>query len=68
MIHLPTLTSGHYSALRYLYGAGEGLDEIIMEALGMNGPEGEDGSGPGLLTQLGRTMVSMQRFMKSLST
>ena len=47
--------------------AGEALDEIIMEALGLNGPEGDDGDGPGLLTQISRTMGSMQRFMKSLS-
>lgn len=38
-----------------------------MDALGMNGAEGEGGEGPGLLTQLSRTMGSMQRFMKSLS-
>ena len=50
-----------------LLAAGEGLDEIIMEALGMNGPESDEGGGPGLLTQLSRTMGSMQRFMRSLS-
>lgn len=33
----------------------------------MNGPEVEEGGGPGVLTQLSRTMMSMQRFMRSLS-
>ena len=45
--------------------AGEALDNIIMDALGMNGPE--EGGGPGLLTQVSRQLGSMQRFMKSLS-
>lgn len=52
--------------------AGETLDYIIMQAID---PEGAataaEGSKPGgnrgLLDNLGATMVSMQRFMKSLS-
>ena len=39
----------------------------MMEALGIDQPVGEDGSGPGLLTQLSRTVGSMQRFMKQLA-
>ena len=47
---------------------GEALDEIVMDALGMNTTAGgEDGGSPGLLTQLSRTVGSMQRFMKQLS-
>ena len=48
--------------------AGEALDEIVMEALGMSQPAAEDGSGgPGILTQLSRTVGSMQKFMRQLS-
>ena len=46
---------------------GEALDAIVMEALGMDQPAGENGSGPGFLTQLSRTVGSMQKFMKQLS-
>ncbi len=50
-----------------IVATGEALDAIVMEALGMDQPAGEDGGGPGLLTQLSRTVGSMQRFMKQLS-
>lgn len=47
--------------------AGEALDAIVMDALGIGQPAGEDGGGPGILTQLSRTVGSMQKFMKQLS-
>jgi len=55
------LHNGHAPA------AGEALDAIVMDALGIGQPAGEDGSGPGILTQLSRTVGSMQRFMKQLA-
>jgi hypothetical protein len=55
--------------------AGEKLDYIIMEAMGLNkgaGAEGgegggEGGKGPSLFQQIGATVTSLQRFMRSLS-
>ena len=48
--------------------AGDALDAILAEALG-GGGGGEDGSGEGqgLLAQVGGTVASLQRFMRSLS-
>ena len=49
---------------------GEALDLIILEALGgeQSGVEGEAGSqGPGFVNQIGLTLSSLQRFMRSLS-
>lgn len=48
---------------------GEALDLIVMQALGMHSSkEGTDGeSGPGLFQQVGLTLSSLQRFMRSLS-
>ncbi|KAK9814519.1 hypothetical protein WJX72_007274 [[Myrmecia] bisecta] len=48
--------------------AGDALDLILTEASGAElNADGEPGSGPGLLTQLGSTMASLQRFARSLS-
>ena len=48
--------------------AGDALDAILAEALG-GGAGGEEGSGEGqgLLAQVGGTVASLQRFMRSLS-
>lgn len=47
---------------------GDALDAILAEALG-GSAGGEDGSGEGqgLLAQVGGTVASLQRFMRSLS-
>jgi hypothetical protein len=49
--------------------SGEALDEIIMQALDPSAAAAADGQPQqkGLLGTLGSTMVSMQRFMRSLS-
>eukprot|EP00878_Enallax_costatus_P020024 GHUV01021153.1.p1 GENE.GHUV01021153.1~~GHUV01021153.1.p1 ORF type:complete len:236 (+),score=74.14 GHUV01021153.1:722-1429(+) len=49
--------------------AGEALDLIIMQAFGQAPAEGEaqQQSSKGLLSTIGATMASMQRFMRSLS-
>lgn len=50
--------------------AGDALDAILGEALGGSaGGGGDDGSGEGqgLLAQVGGTVASLQRFMRSLS-
>jgi hypothetical protein len=50
---------------------GEALDLIVMQALGAStgGTDGGDGQngGPGVLQQIGLTINSLQRFMRSLS-
>ena len=48
---------------------GEELDLIIMEAFGQGGggADGEGKEGPGLVNQIGLTLNSLQRFMRSLS-
>lgn len=49
----------------WLWGAGDGLDYILEEAMG----GGSDAEGPGgsPLSGLARTVTSLNRFMKSLS-
>ena len=48
-----------------LHDAGEILDAIIEEALGLQ-TEG-DGGGKGILASIGSTISSLQRFSRSLS-
>lgn len=51
-----------------LCGAGDALDAILAEAEGGGGAGDDGGSqGPGLLAQVGGTVASLQRFMRSLS-
>lgn len=45
--------------------AGDALDFILDEAMGM-GSEGGEQQEPGMVQQLARTMTSLNRFMKSL--
>jgi len=46
---------------------GERLDAILEEALETAEPGDPDGGGPSFLNNVGRTLASMQRFMRSLS-
>lgn len=54
--------------LHILLCAGEALDLIIMEALGVQqGGEGEQQQGPGLISQVAVALKGLNRFMKQLS-